>query len=79
MKTTLLKNVPKGDQEAVRSNFKNSSLVRQILLDRINEKIQEQRSQTISRECYNTPNWAYLQADQAGFERALLWISTLIK
>lgn len=68
------------DQETidVRANFIEALVMRKRLLTMIADKISE--SQTVSRSklTYESPNWAYLQADQNGYERALSEIMSLL-
>lgn len=62
----------------LRANFKESLVVRRRLVKMLNDKIDASSKEGRSKLLYDNPNWALLQADQRGYERALADIITLI-
>lgn len=64
--------------EEVVSDFKQSVGMRERLTTLIEKKIKTNYEGSISKEQYNISNWAYLQADACGYERALNEVISLI-
>lgn len=62
----------------VRANFKESLVLRRRLVKMLNDKINASSKEGRSRLLYDNPNWALLQADQRGYERAFAEIIDLI-
>lgn len=63
----------------ITQNFKESGVMRRRLKQMLLDKIEETRSTNLTRDKYDSPNWAYLQADAVGFERALKYLITVIE
>lgn len=78
MKTSWLKGLDKQQQIDVRQSFKEALVVRRRLKEIIAEKQEASLRVSRSRGLYDSPNWAYLQADASGYERALEEISALL-
>lgn len=62
----------------IRANFKESLVVRRRLVKMLRDKIDASSKEGRSKLLYNNPNWALLQADQRGYERAFAEIIDLI-
>jgi hypothetical protein len=62
----------------VRTNFRESLVVRRRLVKMLNDKINASTKEGRSKLLYDNPNWALLQADQRGYERAFAEIIELI-
>lgn len=62
----------------VRINFKEALVVRRRLVKMLNDKIDASAKEGRSKVLYDNPNWALLQADQRGYERAISDIISLI-
>lgn len=62
----------------VRANYKESLVVRRRLVKMLNDKINASTKEGRSKLLYDNPNWALLQADQRGYERAFAEIIELI-
>ncbi|QHJ82529.1 MAG: hypothetical protein [Bacteriophage sp.] len=62
----------------VRANFKESLVLRRRLVKMLNDKINASSKEGRSKLLYDNPNWALLQADQRGYERAFAEIIDLI-
>jgi hypothetical protein len=62
----------------VRANYKESLVVRRRLVKMLTDKINASSKEGRSKLLYDNPNWALLQADQRGYERAFAEIIDLI-
>lgn len=62
----------------VRTNFRESLVIRRRLVKMLNDKINASSKEGRSKLLYDNPNWALLQADQRGYERAFAEIIDLI-
>lgn len=62
----------------VRINFKEALVIRRRLVKMLNDKIDASAKEGRSKVLYDNPNWALLQADQRGYERAISDIINLI-
>lgn len=63
----------------VKQNYKESIVMRKRLKQMLLDRIEEVRIGSLTREKYDCPNWAYLQADAMGYERALRYLINLIE
>lgn len=63
----------------VKSSYVGGLVLRKRLIELIKGKIDSSMVVARSKKSYETPNWAYLQADQVGYERALYEIIDLIQ
>lgn len=79
MKTSWTKGLDPQAAKDVKGAFVASLLLRQRLSLLINDKIETSLTASRAKSAYDNPNWAYLQADQKGYERALHDIIELIK
>lgn len=77
MKTAWLKGIPADEQEEVKASFKASLRTR----ERLEEVCEDKRSSAANphKGQYDNPNWAYLQADWIGYNRALKEIISLLQ
>jgi len=78
MKTSWTQGQEKERQIDIRQNFKESLVMRQRLIEMLEAKIRTSQRQGRSEASYDNPNWALLQADKRGFERALEDVIDLI-
>lgn len=62
----------------VRANFKEALVVRRRLVKMLRDMTDASTKASRSKLLYDSPNWALLQADQRGYERALVEIINLI-
>lgn len=79
MKTSLLKGLDERQKEEVQNSFKAGSKYISQLAKIIEEKINSSWSSSRSNSEYSNPNWAYMQADSAGYERALKEVLSLLE
>lgn len=71
MKTSWTQGVDKELAVDIRQNFKESLVMRRRFEEMLNAKMVSSQRSGRSKEAYENPNWAYLQADARGYERAL--------
>ena len=69
------KNLTKEDKANFESLLRNSTSVSTRLVNLLKEKIDESRK--TNKADYDSPAWAYKQADRLGYERALTDIIAL--
>lgn len=78
MKVSWTKGLDKQLAIDVKQNFKESLVMRKRLVSLLHDKAALSNKLSMSKEGYDKPNWAYLQADARGYERALFEIISLI-
>ena len=78
MKTALTAGLTKEKATEVRSEFIHSVHFRERLIDVLNGKKASFRSEVTSKTSYESPSWAFLQADAIGYERAIDEIISLL-
>jgi hypothetical protein len=78
MKTVWTKGLSEQQKEEIRGAFNGSANLRSRLTAILNEKIESRRKDSIGVDKYNSPGWAYIQADTVGYERALNEVISLI-
>ena len=78
MKTSLTKGLDSSEKSEVEASFKSSYLLRTILVKRLKDKIEEAKKEARGKQCYENPNWPYLQADLVGYERALETVISML-
>lgn len=78
MKTSWTKGLTPEKQEEIKREFKSSSLLRERLAVLVQDKIDASIKASRSKDEYANSNWAYLQADARGYERALSEVISLI-
>ena len=79
MKTSWTQGLDPDVAKEIRGDFISSRLVRNRLTVLLNDKITETHNSSLTKTGYESPNWAYKQADQVGFERALKLVMSLIE
>lgn len=78
MKMTWTKGLEKELAKDVRVNFVEALVLRRRLVQILNDMAEDSQRLSRSKLGYETPNWALLQADSRGYERALHEIISLI-
>lgn len=78
MKTALLKNLTDQQKDEMRQTFAHAAFLRSQLTTLLNEKINASNKIVRSKDAYGIANWAYLQADAVGYERALQEVISLL-
>ena len=78
MKINWTKGLKVQEKQEIEAGFAACAQIRQRLEVLANEKIKAKRKEMLSVDAYQSPSWAYLQADAVGYERALREIISLI-
>lgn len=76
MKTQWFSDLPKADQD----NFKNMVLGSKIVLDKAKKIVYNMitAGELTSLSDYDSPSWAYRQADKNGYNRAMKEVMSLL-
>lgn len=78
MKQNWVKGLTPKQKEEVEADFKAGVYLRKRLTELLNEKVETNRTSVRVKDAYSNPNWAFLQADAVGYERALYEVMSLI-
>jgi len=78
LKTVWTAGLEKKLADEMRANYKESLVMRRRLAKMLADKADASVKNSRSKLLYDNPNWALLQADQRGYERALSEIIELI-
>lgn len=79
MKTSWKAGLSKEQALAIEASFKASGNLRERLTVLLKKKIDANKEKCRSTSTYENPNWAFLQADAIGYERAIEEIISLIE
>ena len=79
MKMNWTKGLTPERATEVKKDFVGSAILRKRLIELVEEKMKTSRDASTSLDAYTSPNWAYLQADARGYERALKEVISLIE
>lgn len=79
MKTAWTKGLTLDSKNEIKLSFHASGLLRERLVLLLKEYIETADKDSYSKEGYSSPNWAYVQADIAGYKRAMHEIISLIE
>ena len=78
MKTVWTSGLTPEQKKEMTSAFTSAGFLRERLSGILEDKIETNRTASISKTSYDNPNWAYLQADAVGYERAMKEIISLL-
>lgn len=78
MKKSWTAGLDAQERDDVLASYKASTVMRRRLKALLEDKIRQSSSTARAKPSYDNPNWAYLQADNVGFLRALHEIIDLI-
>ena len=78
MKSSWTKSLNEQDKLDLESSYKASTVLRRRLIEILKEKAEISNRTARNKTTYDNPNWAYLQADKVGYERALHEIIELL-
>ena len=78
MKSSWTEQLDAEISKEVRSNFKAAFLTRKRLASMLLDKVESSNRAARLKDSYDSPNWAFLQADQRGYERAMYEVIALI-
>lgn len=78
MKVAWYRGLDDQQTRDIKSQYAGSPLLRRRLKHIIAGLVEDSVSSARSKLTYDSPNWALLQADQRGYERALVEISSYL-
>lgn len=78
MKTNWTKGLDKQAAQECRDEFVSAARMRERLKAILLAKAEEKRTAVRSGNTYENPNWALLQADAIGYEKAIFEVISLI-
>ena len=79
MKTILIKGLTAEQADEMRQAFSHAVYLRKQISKVLQEKIDSARKASISKDAYQSANWAYLQADAVGYERAMQEVLSILE
>lgn len=79
MKKSWIAGLDKDESEEMRGMYLSSLRLRQRLHTLVEDKISSSYTTALTKSSYDNPNWALLQADHRGYERALHEILSLLE
>lgn len=79
MKSSWTKGLDEQGRLDLESSYKAATLLRRRLVEVLLEKAEVANRNARSKIAYDNPNWAYLQADNVGYERCLYEIIDLLQ
>lgn len=71
MKIAITKGLNAEEADEMRQSFSHAVHLRKRIIKLLNEKVAASNRVTRSKDAYGISNWAYLQADAVGYERAM--------
>lgn len=78
MKTVFFSNENEKDAEEIRHSFVHATRMRQKLQEILKAKIDASNKTVRTKDAYGIANWAFLQADAVGYERAMQEVISLL-
>lgn len=78
MKTIWTSGLSKDKASELKADFIHSVYLRQRLSEILQNRIESARDAVVSSSRYESPSWAYIQADNIGYERGLREIISLL-
>lgn len=78
MKTSLTSGLAPQQKEEMEREFGASARLRERLIYVLENKMETNKKEVRSKENYQNPSWAYLQADGIGYERAISELISLL-
>lgn len=78
MKSSWTRGLNEEQTKEMEREFASSALLRERLIELLEYKIKSNRTTQISKNSYDSPSWAFLQADSNAEERALKYVISLI-
>ena len=78
MKTSLTSGLDEQQKDEMEREFGASARLRERLIYILEGKMETNKKEVRSKENYQNPSWAYLQADGIGYERAISELISLL-
>jgi hypothetical protein len=79
MKTVWTAGLTPEQTTEIKKDFVGSAILRKRLTAILEGKTSSSRDASMTKDGYANPNWAYLQADARGYERALSEVISLLE
>ncbi len=80
IKSSILAGISdEGLVKEIRMNFVSSSIIRKRIRKLLQDKEESSVRSSLSKDGYDTPNWALKQADSTGYIRALREVASLLE
>lgn len=80
MNTAWTKGIRKGSQEDkdIRSSYAESYVIRKRLTQMLADKVDGKMKTAMSNDAFDSPSWAFLQAESIGYAKAMQEIIKLL-
>ena len=78
MKTSLIKGLNASDRDEIKGQFIAALRLRKQLIKTLEEKATSADNESLTKEGYDSPSWAYKQADLVGYKRAISELISLL-
>lgn len=78
MKTSLTKGLNASDRDEIKGQFIAALRLRKQLIKTLEEKATSADNESLTKEGYDSPSWAYKQADLVGYKRAISELISLL-
>jgi len=79
LKTSLLKGLDEKDKKEMKGLFIEAHRLRKLFIERLNEKKADTQAVRLSKNNYDSPSWAYEQAEFNGYERAINELTSILE
>lgn len=79
MKISWMSGFDVDKKKDFKQSFYAAREVRERLVTLLRNKVESARTELRIKDSYESPNWAYKQADLCGYERAMLEVISLIE
>lgn len=79
MKTSITKGLSEQEASEIKVEFVRAAHLRKRIIKLLEEKYDSERKNSLTKERYESPSWAYIQADAVGYERALREVISLLE
>lgn len=78
MKTVFVKGLDERAADEMRQSFVAGAFLRKRIRELLQDKADSSVAASRSKDGYSNPNWAYLQADAVGYQRAMQEVISLL-
>lgn len=79
MKTSLLADLEPDQKDEFNKQFIAAHYVRKQLVNVLTKKYLSRDAEEMNKEGYDSPSWAYKQADSVGYKRAIRELISLLE
>lgn len=78
MQAAIVQGLDSESEKDIRGSYAASLLIRKRYQELITSKIENSMAMSCTKTGYESPNWAYEQADARGYERAMREVKRLL-